>query len=472
MLTLTNSSTLASLATAQPYKEAVDLLKTKCSKSSILTVELCQCYFNIAKALGPSTSRINKFEAENCIVYAFPTRNVQLTKALELYVHNSIMRHMIWGQDVKDIFGITYEEYKALDVESDTNMKTAGWKVYTRAYTVEIMVKGTLKTVEVCGSIRRGQQKHSKQMSTMKQELDAMGITCAGGVLPVDIDGPELRRLIDSLVTALMSGEVGEQGLTQEDAVAAVGKFLGEVAEGREAIICSNYTNEFRTSGAIGLIVNGEDGNIVLVQLCNRNFVHSVKFEEGEFDEDKLEERLISELASGAAGGGLKQELPVGAKTAAPAYVRGIAFVMTAIGDYWEEGLEKFTAPVFSSSNPIPPSGYSNPRDSLIDVKDELNEQLDNQAKIDSKWNDDRWKGKDGVGKMVGWEGTWVRIVMRAFVEKGGFPEAAKKSWLAACIICDYVLHRSVSTLTTSNKRREGEVIDSAWSFSNSKRGS
>ena len=255
MLTFTNSSTLASLTTAQSYEAAVEILKTSHAETSILTTELCLCYFAIAKALGPSISRINKFEAVNCLVYPFPTRTVLLTKALKILVNNSTMRYLVPGQNVKEIFGISDVEFEGLNEECRRKVTSIGWKLYMRAYKVEIVVKGKVIMVEVCGSIRNldetGKQAHKR---TMRKELTESGITCTGGVLPVDIDGPELRRLIDSLVTAVMSEEVGEQGLTQADAVAAVGKFLGEVAEGTEARICSNFTNEFRVGGAIGLI--------------------------------------------------------------------------------------------------------------------------------------------------------------------------------------------------------------------------
>ena len=59
-VSLTRFSALASLATAQNYEDVVKLLED-CSPISRL--ELCKCYFAIAKALGTDIDRINNFES-------------------------------------------------------------------------------------------------------------------------------------------------------------------------------------------------------------------------------------------------------------------------------------------------------------------------------------------------------------------------------------------------------------------------
>jgi hypothetical protein len=127
-----------------------------------------------------------------------------------------------------------------------------------------------------------------------------------------------------------------------------------------------------------------------LAQLCNRNFIHAVKFEAGEFEENELEERLSSDLASRAAGGGLEQVLPKGAATGRRNYVRAVAFVLEAIGDYWEKGFEIFTTPATC-------------RDFLGDVKDDLRAQLDTLPNLEKMCNLGGGMGMEGVGALVGW---------------------------------------------------------------------
>ena len=148
----------------------------------------------------------------------------------------------------------------------------------------------------------------------------------------------------------------------------------------RKGVVGSNFTNEMRTSGALGIIMKDERGKAVLGQACNRIFFHPTPFDKESFDTVAVQQRLEGDVASKVFGGGLQQTLPGGASSDASFYVSGAVFVQATVKSFCEDKYEKFTnEQAVGGRNKVT-------RDSFDEVQAELNAQIKKMGDREPKW--------------------------------------------------------------------------------------
>ena len=91
-------------------------------------LELCNCYFAIARALGICIDRINSFESIVCPVYTYVGREFVPCNSLATLVDKSELRYRLPGVSVQELFEISPNEWLELDV-SDVR---SGWLIFMR----------------------------------------------------------------------------------------------------------------------------------------------------------------------------------------------------------------------------------------------------------------------------------------------------------------------------------------------------